>query len=86
MTPFRPQSDRGGDAADLYKELAGKIPPPNRKRVTFEFDDRSMLSMDQLTDRGYGFKEIIVRDPATGEERKMLIPTLSNKQCPHCGE
>lgn len=65
--------------------VAGKIPPP-QPRVTFKFEERSLLPMSELANRGNGFTEIIVRDPATGEERKMVIPNLYETRCPHCGE
>jgi hypothetical protein len=55
------------------------------KRVIFNFDERSLSSIDALADRGHGFTEITVRDPATGEQRKMLIPKFDAKRCPHCG-
>jgi hypothetical protein len=54
-------------------------------RVTFQFDERSLMPMADLVKRGQAFTEIIVRDPATGEERKMVIPKLDDARCPHCG-
>ncbi len=50
------------------------------RRVTFAFDKQSMAP--QVIDDGI---EIDVRDPATGQTKKMLIPKMEGK-CPACGQ
>ena len=70
------------------------------KRVVFSFDQRSLASLEDLTEQGHfssmaetvreslqisralqsqaeqGFSEVVVRNPDTGEERVIVIPTL----------
>ena len=70
------------------------------KRVVFSFDERSLASLEDLTQQGrfpsmaetvreslqisralqtqaeQGFTELIVRNPATKEERVIVVPTL----------
>jgi hypothetical protein len=48
------------------------------RRVVFSFDERSYDSLEQIKERGrYGsLVETVVRNPETGEERVMVIPTL----------
>lgn len=64
-------------------------------RVTFKFDERSLMPLDRVPStpfpvmadtapRAKGSTRIVVRDPATGEEREMWIPAMPPK-CPHCG-
>ena len=72
------------------------------KRVAFTFDERSMSTLDEMTQQGHfssladtvreslqishalqsqainGFSEIIVRNPETGEERVVIIPSLQS--------
>jgi Arc/MetJ-type ribon-helix-helix transcriptional regulator len=72
------------------------------KRVTFTFDERSLDTLEDMTEEGKfssmaetvreslqigralqsqakkGFKELIVRNPDTGEERVIVIPHLES--------
>jgi Arc/MetJ-type ribon-helix-helix transcriptional regulator len=70
------------------------------KRVAFTFDERSLNTLENMTEEGnfssmadtvreslqisralqaqmkQGFTEVIVRNPETGEERVVIIPSL----------
>jgi Arc/MetJ-type ribon-helix-helix transcriptional regulator len=72
------------------------------KRVTFTFDERSLDTLEDMTEEGKfssmaetvreslqisralqsqakkGFKELVVRNPETGEERVIVIPHLES--------
>jgi Arc/MetJ-type ribon-helix-helix transcriptional regulator len=72
------------------------------KRVVFTFDERSLATLEDITQEGHyssmadtvreslqisralqtqakqGFTEIIVRDPGTGEERVLVVPSLQS--------
>ena len=51
--------------------------PSKQRRVTFEFDDRSCVSIDELK-RIHGpdaFREVEVHNPKTGETKTLYIPT-----------
>lgn len=72
------------------------------KRVAFTFDERSLATLEEMTEDGYfssmadtvreslqisralqtqakkGFTEITVRDPNTGKEREIIIPSLQS--------
>lgn len=72
------------------------------KRVAFTFDERSLSTLENMTEEGHfssmadtvreslqisralqsqvkqGFTEIVVRNPNTGEERVVVIPTLDS--------
>jgi hypothetical protein len=61
-------------AKPVFDKRAERSRPVDRRPV-----DRSCLSMDDLSRRGYErFTEIVVRDPETREERKMFIPDQRN--------
>lgn len=56
-----------------------------KKRVTFTFDERSFVTLEEMTQEGrfspmaktkQKFHEIVVRHPDTGEERTIIIPVL----------
>ncbi len=73
---------------------------PNKRRVVFTFDERSLEGLDQITKQGHyssmaetvrdsltinralhsqaeeGFTQVVVRNPKTGEERVIIIPSL----------
>lgn len=73
---------------------------PNKRRVVFTFDVRSLESLEEITKRGHynsmaetvrdslqinralqtqaeeGFTQVLVRNPETGEERVIIIPSL----------
>ena len=70
------------------------------KRVAFTFDERSLATLENMTEEGHfssmadtvreslqisralqsqvkqGFTEIVVRNPETGKERVVVIPSL----------
>jgi len=72
------------------------------KRVAFTFDERSLITLEEMTEQGRfssmadtvresllisralqtqtlnGFSEIIVRNPKTGEEKVVVIPSLQS--------
>jgi hypothetical protein len=50
------------------------------RRVVFSFDERSLESLEKLTQQGrFSSTEILVRNPDTKEERVLVIPTLQGK-------
>lgn len=54
-----------------------------RHRLAFQFDDRSLVTLDQLVAQGHQVVSVVMRNPVTGEERTLLIPQAS---VPHyCG-
>lgn len=70
------------------------------KRVAFTFDERSLATLEDMTEEGHfssmadtvreslqisralqiqvkqGYTELVVRNPETGEERVIIIPSL----------
>ncbi len=76
------------------------------KRVAFTFDERSLNTLENMTEEGnfssmadtvreslqisralqaqmkQGFTEVIVRNPETGEERVVIIPSLQRYPLP----
>lgn len=72
------------------------------KKVAFTFDERSLATLEEMTEEGRfgsmadtvreslqisralqsqatkGFTEVIVRNPETGEERVVIIPSLQS--------
>ena len=74
------------------------------KRVAFTFDERSLATLEEMTQEGHfssmahtvreslqisralqtqaknGFTEIIVREPETGDERVLVIPSLQSQK------
>lgn len=42
-------------------------------KLTFEFDDSSLVSMKQLADEGFRFVEVIARNPLGQEERIQIV-------------
>ena len=72
------------------------------KRVAFTFDERSLATLENMTEDGHftsmadtvreslqisralqsqvkkGFTEVVVRNPETGEERVVIIPSLES--------
>jgi hypothetical protein len=44
------------------------------KRLIFTFDERSLDTLEQMSNRGQCFREIIVRDPETEQERTLIVP------------
>ncbi len=73
---------------------------PNKRRVVFTFNERSLESLERITKQGHynsmaesvrdslqinralqtqaeeGFTQVVVRNPQTGEERVIIIPSL----------
>ena len=58
-----------------------------KKRVTFTFDERSFVALEEMTEGGHfppmgrkeqKFHEIVVRHQDTGEERMIIIPVLNS--------
>ena len=48
--------------------------PQRTRKVEFRFDERSLVPLEKLYPPGTPLTEIVVRDPATGKERTLLIP------------
>jgi len=46
------------------------------RRVVFTFDERSLVSIDELRARGVQVVEIVVRAAETGDERVLLLPKI----------
>lgn len=54
--------------------------PDRPLRIMFEFDERSLDTLEQIKARaGIEFSEITVRNPTTGEERIMIIPDVPER-------
>jgi hypothetical protein len=52
-------------------------PKRNAKRVVFEFDERSYESMEDIKRRtGCEFTMVVVRNPETGEELEIALPSM----------
>lgn len=51
-------------------------PKPARRRVTFEFDERSAVELESLIKRGFRFTRVEMWNPEMRTARDLLIPTL----------
>jgi len=61
-----------------------KTPDPKAKRVVFEFDARSLMTVEEIKEKyGIDFHEIPVRDPKTGEHGFVYIPVARHEDDPH---
>ena len=78
------------------------MPIKKSKRVAFTFDERSLVTLEDMTEEGHfsslgdtvreslqisralqsqvkeGFTEILVRNPDTGDEKIIIIPSLQS--------
>lgn len=45
-----------------------------RRKVEFTFDERSLMPIEKAYPPGTRFEDVIVRNPKTGEERRLRIP------------
>ena len=55
------------------------VEPPPPQRVVFEFDDRSLETLDRLIEQGHlkpPLTDVVVRDPDTGREHTVSIPRI----------
>lgn len=51
------------------------IEPDKVRRVVFSFGPDSLSRLDELIAQGFEFTVVRLRNPQTGEERELIIPT-----------
>lgn len=58
---------------------------PKQRRVYFEFNEDSLVPLDQLDAQGHQIAKVTLVDPDTGNILIAYVPKL-HCRCPHCGQ
>ena len=54
------------------------------RKVEFKFDDRSLVSVDEMKRDGIEFTDIVMIHPETGERQIISIPILKDEPLKTC--